>query len=177
MSGVDDLYTLCREYLDACAAAVATAPGGAIARAYVATALPAFDCEQLTVHAGGPAEGDTAPLQPPLQLGHRADNVGAVHLINMTATVCRCAPVITSKGQTVLNPNIAQMEAHSRITLGDLWAIWNYIRARYRDDTLFTTTMGRRRELFFDPAVAVNTAGGITGWQVQIRVQLDGYGA
>lgn len=173
--GATSLYDLCEEYLDACEAAVALGPGGAIPRAFVAPGPPAWDCcPQLTVHAGGPAEGDTAPLSPPLQTGHRPE-VGIVNLIGMTATVIRCVPTL-QEGSTAL-PSPASIDAAAQQTLSDIWTIWNHLLTLKRDGLIFAGTDGdpHQREMFLDPAVALNSAGGCAGWQLPIRVQLGGY--
>lgn len=169
-----DLFDLCKEYLAACEAAVSGAPGGSIDRAYVCSGPPAWDCcPQLTVHAGGPAEGDTAPLGPPLQAGHRP-GLGIVNLVAMTATVLRCVPTVTSEGDW---PDPAKMEATAQQTDGDCWAIWNYLLTHKRNGTLFAGADGDpdQREMFLDPAVALTSAGGCAGWELPIRVQLGGY--
>lgn len=175
MAGPTDLYSLCAEYLAACKTAVASTPGGPITRAFVCPGVPAWDCcPQLTVHAGGPAEADTLPLQPPLAPGERPAVQGAVHLVNMTATVLRCTPTLEEDGQNLILPSEAALEAAAVETLSDVWAIWATVRGLYRAGTLFATDAGRR-ELFFDPAVPVRPAGGCAGWEIQIRVALGGY--
>lgn len=173
MSGPSDLFDLCVEYLDAAAAGVATTDAGALNRVYVSPGVPAFDCEQLTVHAGGPAEGDTLPLQPPVQPGFRDLGVGSLHLINLTATVVRC--IANPQGKQPVIPTAAQLHASAKKVNDDVWAIWNYVRAKHRAGQIFTRPDGQGRPLIFDPAVAVATSGGFAGFQVQIRVQLDGY--
>lgn len=168
-----DLYDLCKALLDASAEAVALSPGGEIDRRFVSPGLPAFDCcPQLTVHAGGPQWGDTAPLQPPLQPGHRVDEGRALNLVTVTVTVIRCVPGLEEQGQTVRLPTAASLDESSKATLGDCWAIWNHLYTRKLDLTLFPP---RTREMFFDPAVPVSIAGGCAGWMLQFRVQLGGY--
>lgn len=174
---VGDLYALLEEYLGACEAAVALTPGGAIARAFVSPGPPAWDCcPQLTVHAGGPVVGDTAPLAPPLQAGHRPA-LGIVNLIAMTATVLRCVPVVTQHGETTVLPAPVDISASAKETCADVWSIWNHVLASKRNGTLFAGTDGDpdQREMTLDPAVALSPAGGCGGWQLQIRVQLGGY--
>lgn len=171
-----DLYDACFDLLVAAAEAVGTTPGGAIDRAYVSPGPPAWDCEQLTVHAGGPAVGDTAPLQPPLQPGHRVAGTGMVNIVEMTVTVLRCCtPVPTSEGEGIIIPSAQGIAEAAELSLADLWAIWNHVATRKRNGTLFPPA--KTREMFFDPAVALNTQGGCSGWQIQMRVQLDGYEA
>lgn len=176
-AGPGDLYLLAKEYLDACADAVASGVGGPIPRAFVSPGLPAWDCcPQLSVHAGGPAIADTFPLQPPLQPGHRSDNGETLHLVNLTATVLRCVPTLGE--DATLMPEPGDLDAAAAEMLGDVWAIWNHVRRLYREDLLFANPYGGgRRELFFDPAVSLMPQGGCCGWQIQIRVQLGGYGA
>lgn len=168
-----DLYDLLNEYLGACHAALADTPGGQIDRRYVSPGIPAWDCpEQLTVHAGGPAEADTLPSAPVLVQGRRSDVTAAVNLIAMTATVLRCVPVSQKNGQP---PAAAALDAAARETTSDVWAIWNHLRSRVRAKSIFLTASGDVRELILDPAAAVLTQGGAAGWQIQIRVALDGY--
>ena len=65
--------------------------------------------------------------------------------------------------------------AAARETCADLWAIWNHIATRKRSGDLFPPQ--RTRELWLDPAIAVNQQGGACGWAIQVRVRLDGYQA
>lgn len=174
MGAATDLFGICAEWLAVCEAAVATAPGGAIARAYVSPGPPVLDCApQLTVHPGGPAEADTFPLQPSLGPAHRDQVSGSVHMIALTAIVVRCVPTLENDGGL---PTIASMEAAANEIHGDLWAIWNFTRDRRQDGSLFASP-SNRRELFFDAAFPLVPSGGLGGWQIPIRVQLGGYDA
>lgn len=171
---VGDLFDLCAEYLAACEAAVAVTPGGPITRAYVSPGPPAFDCcPQLTVHAGGVTEAATQPLSPALLPGLREALTGAVPLIQLTATVLRCVPVVGQAGSTGL-PSASSIQAAAVETCADVWAIWHELRKGYKDGTLFVGN-ACKRELFFDPAPPINTSGGCAGWQIPIRVSLEGY--
>lgn len=166
------LYDLCREFLEACAEACTIAPAGAIDRAYVSPGMPAFDCcPQLTVHAGGPQQADTAPLAPPLQPGHREQTTQALILVQMTATVIRCSPTLELDGSPTM-PDPALLDASAAETLGDVWTIWNHLATLKRTDALWGP---KTREVFFDAAIPVMTSGGCAGWQIPVRVQLDGY--
>ena len=176
-SGPGDLYALANEFLAACVAAVATAPGGPIARAYVSPGPPAWDCEQITVHVGGAAYADTRPLQPPLQPMFRVADTGNVNLIALTLTILRCVPVVTGDGSNLTWPSPLSMDDTAVDIIGDLWAVWNYVRKQYADGNLFHEPDGRKREFIFDPALPLITQGGFGGWQLQVRVRLDGYGA
>lgn len=167
---VGDLFSAATELLAACEAAIATAPGGAIARAFVSPGLPALDCcPQLTVHAGGPGEADTQPLTTPLQPGHRVSQTALVNLIQFTITVVRCSP-------SEAIPPAAALQASAEETFGDLWALWNVLKQEHRAGNLFDAEAGPgSRELFFDPAIPLNPQGGCAGWLVPLRVSLGGY--
>jgi hypothetical protein len=131
-----DLFDAAAELLAACETAVSTTPGGAISRTFVSPGLPALDCcPQLSVHVGGAAEGDTAPLSPPLQPGHRT-TLSLVNLVQLTATVVRCTPVWGENEKQP--PSAAEIQAAAELTNADLWAIWNVCREQHRAGTLFT---------------------------------------
>lgn len=169
----EDLYNLCGSLLAACMEAVETTPGGAIDRAFVSPGNPAFDCApQLTVHAGGPYIADTMPLQPPLQPAHRVGDGRALIMVAMTVTVLRCAPTLEQHGQTIALPGADDLDACAAEVLADCWAIYNHVFNLKRDGLLFGP---KTREVIFDPAVPLNLAGATAGWQIQFRVQLNGY--
>lgn len=170
-----DLFDLAAELLAAADEALADAPGGQIADPFVSPGLPAFDFTPfLSVHVGGPQQADTAPLQPPLQPGHRARDTGAVNLIPMTITVTRNVPMVVEQGGLLVLPSTADMQASAELSCGDIWAIWNHLRTKYRNDDLFASP-GSKREFFFDGAVSVHAQGGHGGFEIPVRVQLDGY--
>jgi hypothetical protein len=165
-----DLYNLAAEWLATCVDAVTSTPGGAIPYAFVSPGNPPLDCELLAVWAGGPIEAETAPLNPPLTTGNRDTVQGAVHLVNLTCCVVRCSPVGDDRGRP---PSAAAYDAAAQQTMADVWAIWNFSRTRHRDGILFPST--HRREFWLEPAYSIAISGGLAGWQVPIRVQLDGY--
>lgn len=171
----DALFEACVELLAVAAEAVATSPGGPIARQFVSPGPPAWDCPpQLTVHAGGPVLGDTLPLSPNLQPFHRVSGPsGMVNLVALTITVIRCVPGMN--GNSFPTPDA--MNDAAAATLADVWAIWNYVVNRKRDGLLYPDDQGnaKSRELVLDPAVPLNQQGGAGGWQIQIRVELPGY--
>ena len=170
-----DLYDAARELLEACEAAVATTPGGAIERSYVSPGLPALDCcPQLTVHVGASIEGDTSPLAPPLQPAHRASQGLTVPLVQLTATVVRCAPSWDEGADQP--PPTSEIDDVARLTNADLWAIWNMLRDLHRAGSLFSAPAGPgSREFFFDPAFPISVQGGCAGWSIPFRVSLGGY--
>lgn len=169
-TGPGDLNAMAQEWLAVCSAALATTPGGAPTRAFISPGPPAWDCaNQLSIHIGGPAAADTYPLMPVLQPGHRIAILSQLDLITLTATILRCAPLPDQRGNP---PTVSQIDAVAVIVNADLWAIWNFTRFGKATNTLFGP---KERELFMEPAVALNQMGGISGWQFSIRVQLDGY--
>lgn len=181
MPGAGDLYEAAQELLAAAEAALEDSPGGPIEGGSIWPGLPAYDCvPALYVHAGGPSVGDTYPLQPPLQPMQRMQTSGMVLLVQMTITVLRCVPKIEQRGQNLLLPNPAELGAASEATMGDVWAIWNYLKYAHLPvsqgglGTLFQTPSGRR-EFQFDPAVPIPTSGGAGGWEIPVRFQLGGF--
>ncbi len=166
-----DLYAAAVELLEATEVALAANP---VDRVFVSPALPALDCcPQLTVHVGGASEGDTAPLQPPLQPGHRTYAGDLVNVVQLTITIVRCTPGPDNSGNP---PPAAEIQASAQESIDDLWAIWNYLRTEHRAGNLFTAPAGPgSREFFFDPAFPLNIAGGCCGWQIPFRVSLGGY--
>lgn len=172
MGASTDLYDLCAEYLSAAADALLDTPEGvAPDRQYVSLGIPPWDCEQLTVHAGGPAVvvADTLPLQPSLVPLQRVRTQGFVNIVVMTATVIRCMPVTDDSGNP---PDTDDLAAAALQTYSDLWAVWNHVKAEVRAGTLFA---GESREFGLDPVVPIGPEGGFGGWQIPVRVQLGGY--
>ena len=176
MSGVSDLYDCASEFLGACEQAVAVSPGGPIARSYVSPGPPSINCPpELIVYVGGPGEADTRPTTPQLATGHRAGSpggYGAVHLIRLVAVVVRCTPTLRDDGSF---PDPAAEEAAAVETIGDVWAVWNVVRALYKAGLIFTNPDGSQRELWFEQAVPLATSGGAAGWSIGIRVSLYGF--
>lgn len=167
----DALHQVCLELLAVCAQAVEATVGGPIERRFVSPGLPAWDCcPQLTVHAGGPAEANTAPLAAALDIGHRANVQGRVNLVLLTITVLRCVPVAGDRGLELPHPSAIEQAAAE--VNEDVWAIWNHLFTEKRDGRLFG---GKCRELMFAGSVSVATSGGCAGWQIPVQVELDGY--
>lgn len=173
MAAQDKLYEMCRELADAVQAATALSPGGEIEGAFVSPGLPSFDCPpMIAVHVGGAQQADTVPLAPPLQPGERADVTGSVNLVAVTATIVRCVVALKKSAGRAILPSFAAQEADAKNTLGDVWVVWNHLATLKRDETLFGPI---HRRMFFDPAVPLPISGESAGWQMQFRVQLDGY--
>lgn len=174
MAASSDLYDTCRELLDAATVALNGSPAGVPARRFVSAGLPAFDCSQLSVHVGGATpglmEGYTAPVDPPMVVGLRTGVTAAVNLVQMTITVVRCIDgVPDDRGNP---PSPVKLDNDAQKTLADLWVIWNSLRTQKLAGTLYPP---EHRFFFFDPALALPISGGMAGWQIPTRVQLDGY--
>ena len=167
-TGPDDLFALAEEYLDLCVVALEAAQG-APPRRYVSPGPPAWDCELVAVHVGGPVVAPTSSGPGALAEGHRLQATGQVNIIDLVATILRCVPVMKADGSA---PVASSVTDASRVTLSDLWTIWNHIAHGRREGTLFD---GKCRDVTMDPAVTLAPAGGFAGWQVSVRVQLDGY--
>lgn len=169
-TGPGDLFACANEYLQACITALGQTPAGAPPIAYVSPGVPAWDCpNMLTVHVGGPSLADTLPLQPVLAPGHRIAVQGLVNMIALTATILRCAPLPDNAGNP---PSPAVISGVAQQTTADLWSIWQYVKYAKRNGLLFAPD---QRELFIDPAVSLIQSGGVCGWEINVRVQLDGY--
>lgn len=164
------LYETCLELLEACDDAIGLAGLPPMTRQYVSPGAPPWDCpDQLTVHAGGPSQANTAPLSPPLAPGHRVQIDSAMNIVQLTVTALRCSPA-DSDGNPI--PDVAALDVAAQQSLGDVWAIWNHLYTVKRSLALWPP---KEREMFFDPAVPLPILGGICGWQIPVRVQLGGY--
>jgi hypothetical protein len=164
-----DLYDAAHEFFNVCLAALADTRGGQPECAYIAEGPPAWDsCPCLICWVGGPAVGDTFPLQPALAPMHRFA-VGQVNVVSFTALSLRCAAELSEGGGL---PTPAEHETAAAQVADDMWAMWNHLLSAKRHGTLFPP---KEREFSLEPTVAVNPAGGAAGAQMTVRVQLDGY--
>lgn len=169
-TGPGDLFATSEELFNVSVAALNTTSYGAPDCRYISPGPPAWDtCPCLVVHSTGPAVADTFPLQPMLAPGHRAQNQSLVILVAFQVTILRCAPTIGDDGSL---PSPSAITAVAQNVQSDLWAIWNGILRAKRNGTLFQPD---QREMFMDPAVAVIQQGGCAGWQIGLRVALEGY--
>lgn len=170
-TGSGDLFGALQEFFDACLLALEDTPDGPPPCAYISAGPPAYDqAECLIVHLAGPFVGDTFPLHPALAPLHRATTHGQVNLVTFTATILRCA-VLLDGDQPQDLPSPAHHAATAAQCCADLWSIWNHLLYRKRAETLFAP---REREMGLDPPVPYNQ-GGSVGWQIPVRIELDGY--
>lgn len=172
MSGVgpQDLENLAEEFLAACVESLDTIPtfepdlDGAPDRSFVSPGLPVWDCcEQLTVYVTQVVEEATSPLG--LSSGRRA-SFGRRDLVMLIAGITRCIP--TSGGDP---PEPSALQASATQINADGWALWSHLHNMVRSEELFTLC----GEVFWDGLRAVTPLGGCAGWNLQVRVALDGY--
>lgn len=173
MSGATSLYDLAKELLDFCVVALDELPAGAPERAYVATGLPAFDCEQLTVHAFQVGEAPTAPSATPMDLMRRANPYPRINLVYLVITIVReCYPGPVGGGPVGPSlPEVADLVAASEKSYADAWQVWNALSAGLRDGGLFDqcTFVG------WQPAQPAGPSGNMVGWTIPLQVQIDGF--
>lgn len=172
-STVSSMYDLAEKYLEAIVAAMTTTAAGAPSRAFVAPGIPVFEtnCAQAAVFVPSLTEEQTAPQGPPMQLGMRHHR-GRVNLVGLTGFAVRCA-AISEGNQGLYQPLFdPTLDSQGRTVYEDGWAIWNYVTALIRQDLLFGGPCG---DVHFDQGLPLVTEGGLTGWQFNLRVELDGY--
>lgn len=175
MSDSTDLHAAAQALLLACIDALdQETDEGSPERRFVSPGVPPWDCpEQLTVHVGGPYIAETnAGRGGPLTPGHRIADAGVLTLVQMTVTILRCLPTVTSEGDVIEFPAPADLDAAAAVVNRDLWAIWNFLVDRKRTGELFG---GDCREFSLDPASSIGSQGGAGGWQIPVRVHLGGY--
>lgn len=169
MASVDDLQITAEEYLGACIDALDQLTArGAPARRFISPGLPAWDCEMLCVHVGGAAIAGTRIDGGALAEGHRIVLTGVVDQVTLTATIIRCEPS-TPNGKPL---TAAQLTTYASVLNADMWAIRNWVISRKADGTLFG---GNCREMSLDPARAFTVEGLMGGWEIPIRVTVDGF--
>jgi hypothetical protein len=166
------MYDLASGYLEAIVAAMDSTDTGAPQRAFVAPGQPVFEtqCDQAAVYVPSLSDGATTPTQPPEITGQRS-RYGRVNLVGLTGYAIRCAAVSGSPNMyEALSDSTLSVQA--KAVYEDGWAIWNWVNQLIRNDLLFGGTCGIAH---FDRGSPYLTEGGLTGWQFQMRVQLDGY--
>lgn len=170
MGGVDDLYLALEEFFEVCKTALAATDAGLPECRYLAAGPPAWDaCPCLIGYAGGPAVGDTFPLQPALAPMHRIQLERQVNLVPLTAIALRCQPEIDDNGTL---PTPQEQAAAAKTVLQDVWALWNHLRAAKSSAALFAP---KEREFSLEPGIAYNPQGAAVGAAITVRTQLDGY--
>lgn len=168
-TGPQDLFSEAQALLSAAEAALDTiptfAPGlaGAPERTYIALALPAFDCEQLTVHVTPTTDKPMAPLGTGQR--HRYD--ARRTLVSFVVTVARC---VCPEDQRAV-PTVTQMEGFSEQLYADAWALWNHLFNLMRAEELFSLCS----EVFWRGLRAVPQSGCYAGWTLTLDAYIEGY--
>lgn len=171
MAGLTTLTEYAQEILEVAEQAVATTTGGAISRSFVSTNRPALDCcPQLTVDLRQFNVEQTSPTTPAPATGQRA-RVHLVYVAGYTITVVRCSS-IADVDQNGL-PNITRIAEVAQWTTEDLWAIWNALRQSWVAGDGFLD--GNCKDLYLDPPNPISQEGGCVGWEITVRVWVDGY--
>jgi len=169
-SGPDDLQLLAEEFLAACVEALDSIPsavvglGGAPLRQYVSPGQSADDCcPQLTVWAQAVSE---SPRSPGSFIGKSARD-SQINVVSLVARILRCVPT----GQGGEPPDPTDMQDAAEQINADGWALWNHLYNMVRAEELFSLC----GEVFWDGLRSINPSGGCGGWQLFLRVELDGY--
>lgn len=172
--GPGDLDLAALDVLNAAVAALETIPSfdgleslsGAPERRYLSPGRPPADCNQLTVHVQRIGEDATRP--PGLGTGTRHKQEFRVNLVTFVITVYRCTPTIDKAGRA---PSVAALEGADAQLNADAWALWNYIWNKLRAGEL----LGRCRLVYMDGIDALENSGGMGGFRLTIRGQIEGY--
>jgi hypothetical protein len=138
-------------------------------RAYVSPGLPAFDCEQLTVHVAALAEEVTSPLNPNPATGQR-HKFGRICDVTFTTTIVRDLCALTDQN----TPPDPVAEDRDALQLDcDAWVIWETFYYRARAGTLLGADRCLIRRM--QASHPVDPSGGVGGWLIQMQLQIDGY--
>ncbi len=138
-------------------------------RAYVSPGLPAFDCEQLTVHVAAMSEEVTSPLSPNTATGQR-HVFGRINTVTFTTTIVRCLRSVTDQNQ----PPPAVDEDLDALQLDcDAWSIWERFYWSARNNTLLDGDTCKIVRM--QASHPVDPSGGVGGWLIQTQLQIDGF--
>jgi len=169
-TGPEDLQALCQEFLDACIEALDTIPvfapglGGAPERSYISPGQSVDDCcPQLTVWAGGVGP---SPRSPGLITGKSATQ-GQIIAIPLVARIIRCVDTGTDGSP----PDPTDLQASAEQINADGWALWNHLFNAVKAEELFSIC----GEVFWDGLRSLTPSGGCGGYNLFLRVELDGY--
>lgn len=173
MSTLQTLTGYAQQTLAVAEAAVATTSGGAITRAFVSTNRPALDCcPQLTVDLRALLVEQTSPNTPVPATGQR-QRLMVVYVVGYVVTVVRCSS-IADIDQNGL-PSTSAIAEVAQWTTEDLWSIWNALHQAWNAGTGFLD--GNCKDFWIDPPTPVSQEGGCVGWEIPVRVWVDGYTA
>ena len=169
-----DLDTLCDAVLEAAIAALDSIPGfapaleGAPARTYIDEGTsPALDCPAVIVNVSPRiGQGATAPLGLGAGTRHRLN--GWINHVGIQVWFTRCRP------QNIPTSPAAET-AHAAQHHADGWAMWNYMANINRQGST-DPIVSLCTEWFMDSLTPLQSSGKLSGWVLQLRVELAGYG-
>jgi hypothetical protein len=81
----------------------------------------------------------------------------------------RCVPTLDENGNP---PSPDDVAAATAVLNMDLWSIWTRVRTEHKAGTLFSGDCGH---LFYDGATAIEEEGGVAGYQIDFRADIDGF--
>lgn len=166
MADLDRLTEYAQQLLDVCEAALAATDAGVPSRVYLAVPGPPFDCDQLTVETKGLGDAAFATTST---LGGGRRITAALNLVGFTVKIVRCVPTLDENGNP---PDEVESSIAADMLNKDLWSIWTRIRTEQREGTLFNGECGH---LFYDGAFAIEEEGGVAGYQIEFRADIDGF--
>lgn len=164
MAELDLINEYAQELLDVCEGAVAAV--GEIDRSYIAPPGPAFDCGQLTVEIR--SLGDH-PLPTSSSLGSGRRLHAAINLVGFRVKVVGCVPTLDSDGDP---PEPADAQAAAFVLNKMVYSIWTRVRTVYKEGEIFG---GNCNALFFDGARALDELGGLAGYEIDFRAEIEGF--
>jgi len=166
----DALHDLCEELLLRSAEALDTIPvlvggaglQGAPTRQYVSMGVPVADCpDQLVVWAA-------AIREEPTNADREATSQIWINTAELHVQALRCQP--TPKDAKSIIP-AATLTAAGRQSSADAWALWNHLHNLRYAGLLFQ----KCERVRWEGMTAIEPSGGVGGWELILRGQLDGY--
>lgn len=171
--GAASLYNAASRLLEVAADALDTLVTlnlrGCPQRAYVSPGLPAFDCEQLTVHVAAMGEEVTSPLSPNPATAQR-QKFGRVNMVTFTTSIVRCLTAVTDENTP---PDAGKEDADALQLNCDGWTIWEAFYWHARAGTLLGDDLCRLvRQQASHP---VDPSGGVGAWIINTQLEVGGF--
>lgn len=172
MAGASDLFDLQVDLLETAQLALAATAGGQLPPAvvYPSPGVPALDCVPLmTTHQGGPQIATSEAGGSPMADYDRVPRLPALIVVPIILTYATCIPTIEETGE---RPDPARVAAAALEHSEGVWAIWNGVRRRVQDQSLFG---GRCGHVAVDPMTPPTPQGGAAVSTLTVRAGLDGW--
>lgn len=150
-------------------ASVAILGPAAPTRRFVSIGVPAYDCDQLTVHCSAFTAAATSPQSAARDTHHRR---AVLYEATFVVTVLRCYQA--SAEPSLLDPEIrippsAALQGVAEQVYGDVWGLWTGLWAAMKAGTLWA---GRGAAL--GAAVPVDEQGALSGWTIPVSTEISG---